>query len=58
MSQNVEGLYYSQSGTGFEDVSANMNKKFCRWGVWALNNAGQNTLEFAQVAIRIEKKPC
>jgi hypothetical protein len=57
--KNVEGIYFSgASGNAFEDVSSNMNKRFCRWGVWGVNTAGQSAAELAQVAIRIEKKPC
>ncbi len=59
--QNVEGVYYSiASGDAFENMGAtagNVNKKYIRWGVWAINNAGSSASESALVAIRVERKP-
>lgn len=55
--QNAEGTYYSAAaGDGFEAVT--LTKRYVRWGIWALNNAGVATLELAQCAIRVERRSC
>lgn len=57
--QNTEQVHNSQAGgSGFEDISPKLNKKYVRWGIWAVNNAGQSAAELAQCAIRIDKRSC
>jgi hypothetical protein len=47
-----EGISYA---TAFEDMAANLTKKFARFGVWVKNDAG-SALETCVAAIRIERK--
>ncbi len=58
--QNTEGVYFSQaSGDGFENLSAtagNVNKRYVRHGIWALNNPGSSVSEIAVVSLSIERK--
>lgn len=49
---SAEGPSYA---TSFEDISASLQKKWVRFGVWVYNASG-GAVEFATVAIRVETR--